>query len=155
VISSNILRTRSDGRAVLRAEIVKKMVALCLLVVTIPIGVTAIAWGVVGIAFSDAVVSFVAARRQSDYGFRALARDVLPVLGLTAVMMAAVWGTGAVLGPFVGSMTPKIGLAVLLGAKIFVGAAVYVGGAALLGLAAFGEFVEVVRKVAGTGKTAK
>jgi O-antigen/teichoic acid export membrane protein len=149
VISSNILRTRSDGRAVLRAEIVKKAIAVPVLAVTIPMGVVAIAWGVVGIAFSDAVVSFAVARRQSAYGFRAMVRDVLPVLGLTAVMAAAVWGVGMVLGPVAGSFAPKVGFAMVLTAKVLVGVVVYAGGAALLRLAAFGEFVDVFRKILG------
>jgi O-antigen/teichoic acid export membrane protein len=149
VISSNILRTRSDGRAVLRAEIVKKTIAVGVLAATVPLGVVAIAWGVVGIALSDAVVSFVVARRESEYGFRALARDVLPVAGLTAVMAGVVFGVGVVLSPAVGALPPKAGFALLLGAKILVGAGVYTGGAAALRLAAFGEFVDVVKKVVG------
>ncbi|MDR1671450.1 MAG: lipopolysaccharide biosynthesis protein [Alistipes sp.] len=149
VISSNILRTRSDGRAVLRAEIVKKILAVGVLAVTIPMGVVAIAWGVVAIAFGDAAVSFVVARRESAYGLRALGRDVLPTLGLTAVMAGAVWLVGVLLGPAVGSLAPKIAMGMVLAAKIFVGVGVYLGGAALLRLAAFGEFMEVVKKIAG------
>lgn len=150
VLSSNILRSRSDGRDVLRAEIIKKVVATVILVATIPLGVVAIAWGVVGIAFSDAVVSFAFARRQSTYGFRALARDVLPTLGLTLVMAAAVWYAGSVMTPLVGTLlTPKAAFGVILVAKIVIGIAVYLGGAALLHLDAFGEFTEIVRKVTG------
>jgi O-antigen/teichoic acid export membrane protein len=152
VVSSNILRSRSDGRAVLRAEIVKKIVAVAVLAATIPLGVVAIAWGVVGIAFSDAVVSFVVARRQSAYGFRALGRDVLPVLGLTAVMAFVAWGVGVVLTPPVASLAPKLGLGIVLAAKIVVGAGVYIGGAALLRLEAFGEFLEMFKKVVGKAK---
>ncbi len=149
VISSNILRTRSDGRAVLRVEIVKKTIATAILAATIPFGVVAVAWGVVGIAVSDAAVSFVAARRHSAYGFRALACDVLPAVGLTFVMAAAVWGIGLLLMPHVSSLAPKAAFAVVLGAKIVAGVGVYLGGAAVLRLEAFREFLEVVRKVAG------
>jgi O-antigen/teichoic acid export membrane protein len=149
VISSNILRSRSDGRAVLRAEIVKKAVATAVLASTIPFGVSAIAWGVAGIAASDAAVSFVAARRQSSYGFRSLARDALPVLGLTAVMAAAVWGVGVATAPLVASMSAKAAFGLTLGVKVVTGVSVYLGGAALLRLAAFGEFAALVRRVVG------
>jgi O-antigen/teichoic acid export membrane protein len=153
VISSNILRTRSDGRDVLRAEIVKKVFAAAILAVTIPLGVVEIAWGVVAIAFTDAVVSFTAARRQSSYGFRALAHDVLPVLGLTLVMAAAVLGVAQVL-PSVASpagsfSSVKLALGMLLGIKIVTGVAVYTLGAALLRLEAFGEFKELLKKITG------
>jgi O-antigen/teichoic acid export membrane protein len=149
VISSNILRTRSDGRAVLRAEIVKKMIAVAVLAATIPLGVVAIAWGVVGIAFTDAAVSFVVARRESSYGFRMLGRDVLPVFGLTVVMAGAVWGVGVLVSPLVGAFAPKIGMGMVLGVKVLTGVGVYAGGAAILRLEALGEFIEIFRKIAG------
>jgi O-antigen/teichoic acid export membrane protein len=152
VISSNILRTRSDGRAVLRAEIVKKIVATAVLAIAIPMGVVAIAWGVVAIAVSDAVVSFSVARRQSLYGAGALARDVLPVLGLTVVMAGLTWGVGIVATPWLESWLPRSALGVVLVVKIVVGVGVYAGGAALLRLAAFGEFMEIFRKVVGKFK---
>jgi O-antigen/teichoic acid export membrane protein len=141
VISSNILRTRSDGRAVLRVEIVRKVAATVIFVATIPFGSMPIAWGMVGIAFSDAAVSFVASRRHVDYGFGALARDTLPTLGLTLVMAAAVWGVGLLLGGFP--------LWVILAVKILTGAGIYLGGAALLHLDAFGEFVGLLQKIFG------
>ncbi len=153
VISSNILRSRSDGRAVLRAEIVKKAFATVLLCATVPFGVTAIAWGVVGIAVSDAAVSFVTARRLSSYGFRALARDALPTLGLTAVMASAVWGVRLVLPlilpALLTSLAAKTAFGLILGAKIALGIAIYLGGAALLRLEAFREFRDVVKKIIG------
>jgi O-antigen/teichoic acid export membrane protein len=153
VISSNILRTRSDGRDVLRAEIVKKILATVVFAVTIPQGVVAIAWGVVAIAFTDAAVSFTVARRQSSYGFRALARDVLPVFGLVLVMAAAVILVGAVAvrpiiwaGSFVSA---KFTIGLLLGMKIVTGITVYTLGAAILRLPALHEFIEVLGKVVG------
>ncbi len=149
VISSNILRSRSDGRDVLRAEIVKKTIATLILAVTIPLGVRAIAWGVVGIAFTDAAVSFTFARRQSSYGFRDLARDVLPTLGLTLAMAAAVWCVGLAVEPLVASLPVKTSFGVLLAVKIVAGIGIYMGGAALLKLDAFGEFTQIVRKIAG------
>ncbi|MDR2912330.1 MAG: lipopolysaccharide biosynthesis protein [Alistipes sp.] len=153
IVSSNILRTRSDGRAVLRAEMVRKTLATVILAATIPLGIFAITWGVVAIAFADAAVSFFAARRESAYGFRALARDLLPVLGLTLVMAFAVILVGAVVvrpvlwaGSFVSA---KFALGLLLGIKVLTGAVVYLFGAALLRLSAFREFTELLGKIVG------
>jgi peptidoglycan biosynthesis protein MviN/MurJ (putative lipid II flippase) len=131
---------------------VKKIVAVAVLAAVIPMGVVAIAWGVVAIAASDAAVSFFVARRQSAYGFRALGRDVLPVLGLTAVMAGVAWAAGMTVAPAVASLAPKIGLGIVLGVKIVVGAGIYIGGAMLLRLEAFGEFVDILRKVLGKAK---
>ncbi|MDR2890133.1 MAG: lipopolysaccharide biosynthesis protein [Alistipes sp.] len=142
VVSSNILRTRTGGGAVIRAEVIKKVIATVVLGATIPFGAMAIAWGVSAIAVSDAVVSFAVASKHSAYGFRDLARDVLPVLGLSLAMAAAVWGVGLVLSGFAAPW-------MVLAAKILAGVAVYLGGAALLRLDAFGEFMEVVRKIVG------
>ncbi len=150
-ISSNILRTRSDGRAVLRAEVVKKIAATVIFAATIPFGAVAITWGVVGIAFTDAAVSFVLARRQSSYGFGALMRNVLPVLGLTAVMAAVVWTVGLLVSEegLFGLPGADLPMWAVLAVKIVAGVAVYAGGAALLRLDAFGEFAEVLKKIAG------
>lgn len=152
IISSNILRSRSDGRDVLRVEIIKKAIATAILAATIPLGVVAIAWGVVGIAFSDAAISFTLARRQSTYGFRALARDVLPVLGLTLAMAATVILVGVVATRpilFAGSfVSAKFAVGLLLGVKIVTGVTVYALGAAILKLEALREFTDLVRKIA-------
>ncbi len=152
VISSNILRSRSDGRDVLRAEVIKKIIATVILAATIPMGVVAIAWGVVGIALGDAAVSFGFARRQSSYGLKALGREVLPVLVLTAVMAAAVWCVGVIMTPLVASLSVKTALGVLLAVKMFTGIAVYLGGATLLRLDGFEEFKDILRKVTGKVK---
>ncbi len=155
-----MLRTRSDGGAVLRAEIVKKVLATLILAATIPFGAFAIAWGMAGIAFADAAVSFSVARRYSSYGFAALARDVLPTLALTLVMAGATWGVGVLVSPFAASFVssqdwvsaatlPKVAFAIVLAVKIVTGVVVYAAGAALLKLEGFGEFMEVVRKILG------
>ncbi len=137
-ISANILRTRSDGKAVLRAEIIKKVFATVILAVTIPFGPMAIAWGVVGIAFADAFVSFATARRLSAYGLRALARDVLPVLALTAVMVAGAWG--------VGLLAAALPIPIILTLKILTGIFIYTSGAAIFRFPALAELSGFLKK---------
>ena len=139
VISYNIMKSRSDGKAVVRTEIIKKIFATAILAATVPFGAIAIAWGMVGISFTDMVVSFAVGKRYCDYGAGRLARDVLPVLGLTAVMAAAVWGLGVLIAAW-----PLWGV---LTVKIAAGVTVYFAGAALLRLDGFREFSEVIRKI--------
>lgn len=77
-----------------------------------------------------------AARRYAALPLRRIARTLLPVVLLTAVMSAAAWGAGRCTD-----------LAVLrLTVEIVVGAVVYCAGAAVLRLEAFREIVAVVRR---------
>ncbi len=139
IVSYNIMKTRSDGGALVKAEIIKKVFATAIFAATIPFGAIPIAWGMVGIAFTDMVVSFSTGRRYCDYGVGRLARDVFPVLALTAVMAGAVWGLGFLMGAWP--------LWLALAVKIAAGVVIYLGGAALLRLDGFREFTEVLRKL--------
>ncbi|MDR0907269.1 MAG: lipopolysaccharide biosynthesis protein [Rikenellaceae bacterium] len=143
-ISHNAMKARSNGSVVVRTEVAKKVLATVILVGTIPFGAIAIAWGQVGIALTDMVVSFGASRRYSGYGFGRLVRDMMPVLALTAVMFVVVWGVGLLAGSF------ALWLQLVL--KIVTGVVVYFSGAALFRLAAFAEFTQILRKIAGRAK---
>ncbi len=136
IVSSNILRTRSDGRAVLRAEVIRKVLATTVLAITIPLGVVAITWGVVAIAFTDAAVSFAMACCHSGYDWRSLLRDVLPIAALTAAMAAGVW--------LLGFDAPQW---ILLAAKIALGVAIYGLGGWLFRLAAMKDLMEMVKRM--------
>lgn len=141
IIFHNVMKSRSDGRAVMRSEIIKKIVATAVFAATIPFGAVAIAWGMAGIAFTDMAVSFGLGKRYCDYGARRLAADTIPTLGLAVVMAAAVWGLGVLI--------PECPLWSVLTLKILAGVAVYMGGAALLRLDGFGEFMAVFHKIFG------
>jgi O-antigen/teichoic acid export membrane protein len=139
IIAYNAMKARSDGGVVVRTEVAKKVLATVVLAATIPFGAIAIAWGQVGIALTDMVVSFGVSRRFSGYGFGRLVGDVMPVLALTAVMFGAVWGVGLLVGGC------ELWLQLVL--KIATGIAVYIGGAALLRLEALDEFTAIIRKI--------
>lgn len=141
IIFHNVMKSRSDGRAVMKSEIIKKVLATVIFAATIPFGAVAITWGMVSIAFTDLAVSFSMGKRYCDYGARRLAHDTFPAFGLALVMAAAVWGLGLLLTGWP--------LWLVLAVKVSVGIAVYMGGAALLRLDGFGEFIAVVRKIAG------
>lgn len=145
VISYNIMKSRSDGKAVVRAEMVKKALATVVLAATIPFGAIPIAWGQVAIALTDMLVSFTVGRRYSGYGMGRLLRDVMPALLVTLAMAGAVYGVGFLVG--------GLALWLRLTVKVVIGVAVYLGLSALFRLDAFGEFTEVLRKVTGKIKT--
>ena len=118
VVSYNIMKVRSDGRAIFRLEMVKKAVATVVLAVTIPVSVEAIVWGQVAIFFSDAVMNAIGAGRFVPWGLRGRLKESVPYVVMSLVMWAAVYVTGLLID---GSI-PALGVMVV---KIFTGAAVY------------------------------
>lgn len=118
VLFNNSMKARSNGSVIVRIEIVKKSVVTAILAATIPFGAVAIAWGQVGVALFDVCINFGANRRYSGYGWRMLAVDVLPVVAISAVMYASVWG--------VGELMADCGVGVRLAVEIAVGVASYI-----------------------------
>lgn len=118
MVACNVLKARSDGSVIVRLEIVKKTVQTLILAVSIPCGVTAIAWGVVAMAFCELTLNLRAARRFADLPFGRIARAIMPSVLLSAAMFAAVRLYGDVV---------TLPLPLLLLTKILLGAALYAG----------------------------
>ena len=115
----NVLKVRSDGGAVVRAEIIKKVFMTLMLAVTIPIGVGALTWGLALSAAVDLAVNVTIARRYSQFGWQMLLRTLLPVAVVTTVMYA-------VIVLLLGAL-PDAGTALRLTAGVAVGVMVYAG----------------------------
>lgn len=93
VVSYNILKIKSDGKLIFRLEIIKKLIATVILAITIPMGVKAIAWGQTVIFLSDAIVNMLGAGRYLRWTIWDGIRSTAPYLAMSAVMVAAVYGT--------------------------------------------------------------
>lgn len=65
-VAYNVLKSRSDGEVVVRVELLKRALMTLVLILTIPRGVMAIAWGVVAMAAIEWLVNLVAASRYSE-----------------------------------------------------------------------------------------
>ena len=130
-VALNVLKVRSDGRVIVRAEALKKAFMTLALAVTIPMGVGALVWGLAASAAVDFAVNASAAVRYSRLGIGRLLRTLLPVAAVTAVMYGAIEAVAAVMAP-----APAM---LRLPACIAVGAAVYVGVSAAFRLEAMGE----------------
>ena len=137
-VALNVLKVRSDGRAVVHAEIVKKIFMTVALAVTIPVGVDALVWGLAASSAVDLAVNVTMARRFSLFGWRMMLRTLLPVAAVTAAMYAAI--------VLLSGMMPEAGAALRLTAGVAAGAAVYAGLSLLCGLEAAGE----ARRIIGT-----
>ena len=138
-VALNVMKVRSDGRIIVRAEVVKKMFMTVVLAVTIPTGVMAVAWGLVASSAVDFAVNAFAARRCSQLGWGSLLRTLLPIAVVTAAMYGAI--TGILLS------IPAAGVCLRLAAGIATGAMVYGCMSLLLCSDAVAEARSIVRRL--------
>lgn len=86
VVAYNILKVKSDGRVILRLEVVKRVAMTIILAVTIPQRITAVAWGMTAMAAIDFVVNLIAAMRYINIGVGTILRSLLPQFILSIIM---------------------------------------------------------------------
>ena len=118
LVAFNILRARGRSDQVLKLDIFKRLAMLVMVAVAVFISVMAVVWAMLLFAVLDMVVNLIYANRQTGYTFRQFARDSVPYLLMSVVMLGCVWAAG-LLSPF---MAPWL----LLCLKIAVGAGVYI-----------------------------
>ncbi len=133
-VAYNVLKVQSDGRVIVRLEVIKRVVMTLILVLTIPRGVVAIAWGVVAMAAVEWGINSWAAARYASLSWGAWLRTLLPATLLSGGMYGAVKG-------FAGAF--DLPLWVDLGGQILLGALLYGGLAWLLRL----EAVQIARAI--------
>ena len=139
VISFNLVKVCDDGNMIFRIEFIKKLIATAILAITIPISVEAIAWGQVAIFVSDMTINCLTAKRYvPEWRLWSRAKDALPYLGITGLMVAFVWLLG-VAGEALG-----VELWVVFVAKIVLGAGFYALLAELFRLSAWHEMKEII-----------
>lgn len=140
VISFNLVKVCDDGKMIFRIEFLKKLIATAILCITIPISVEAIAWGQVAIFVSDMVVNCLTAGRYiAEWRLWSRAKDVLPYLGATGLMVVFIWGLG-VLGAAV-----SMPLWIVFAAKIILGAGFYALISEIFKFEAWRETKEILR----------
>lgn len=120
VVSYNILKIKSDGKLIFKLEIVKKLIAIAVLIVTIPISVKAIAWGQTIIFLTDAIVNMLGAGHYLKWTVWSNIKATVPYLLFSLIMFAAVYFVHILL-------VAHVPLWVVLLAEIVAGGAVYTG----------------------------
>ena len=136
-VSYNILKVKSDGRVILRLELVKRVVMTATLAVTIPQGIEAVAWGMTAMAAVDFVVNLSAAMRYINIGVGAILRSLLPHSILAVAMFGLLYAANAYL--------LELPYALHLVADIVIGILFYALGAFLFRLSAFKETMTLLR----------
>ena len=137
IVAYNILKVRSDGRVILRLELIKRGVMTLILALTIPLGIEAVAWGMTAMSFVDFVVNVVAARRYVTITIGTLVRSIAPQLVVALTMFVAL----CVINPYLTLLHNSLHLVI----DIVFGAVAYLSLAYTLRLRSFTEAVELAR----------
>lgn len=138
-ISYNILKVKSDGAIILRLEVIKRAIMTVILIVTIPISVKAIAWGLVLSVVCEMVLNTWSALRYVRISLLRLVRTILPIALLTTVMYASVM--------YVGDLATEWSVAARLAAKIATGIAIYIAGGLLCRMESFHQSVVLLKNI--------
>ena len=137
VVSYNVLKTKSDGRVILRLEIIKRVIMTAVLAYTIPRGVESVAWGMTAMAGIEFLLNAHSAMRYVHVSWRGLLGALLPALLLSVVMFAALY----LLRPYIAELHVALRLAV----DVVVAVVLYVTLAAIFRLRAFKEGVALFK----------
>ena len=137
MIAYNVLKAGSNGTVIIRLEIAKKVIMTAILALTIPHSAIAVAWGLVAMTAVEAFVNIVASLRFAQVGVLALARTLVPVALLTAVMYAAVSAVNSVLADW------------SIAGRFFVAVGTGVASYILVALSAKMEAVGELKEIAG------
>lgn len=137
IIAYNVLKVKSDGRIVVRIEIVKKVLMTVVFIITVPRSVMAVVWGLVAISVMEFTVNFTATRPLCDLTWWRLVRTMLPIAAVSAAMYLGVL--------YAGRWLPAEPLVALV-AKVFAGVLIYITLSALFRLEALREVVGLIRK---------
>ena len=139
VVAYNVLKVRSDGRVIVRLEVLKRVIMTLVLCYTIPRGVMAVTWGMTVMAGVEFLLNTGVAVRLARIGVMRLVRVLLPSFILSVAMYFAII-----------SILPRIadmGVALRLVCEIVTGGAVYMLLATLFRLKALKEGVALLRSM--------
>ena len=139
IVSYNIIKVRSDGRVILRLEVVKRVIMTAMLAITIPLGIKAVAWGMTAMAAVEFIINLAAAMRYVNVDITPILRTLIPQFVVAAMMFAVLY----LLNPYLS----VLGCGAHLLADVAIGAVVYLALATTLRLRALREGVALLREL--------
>lgn len=139
IVSYNVLKAKSDGRVILRLEILKRVIMTAVLCYTIPRGVESVAWGMTAMAAVEFMLNTVTAHRYLSCDKLAVLRNVLPSLLLGVVMFGVLYLFDMAIEPL------HVALRLLI--AIVLGGVSYLLLALLFRVKALGEAITLVREL--------
>ncbi|MBO5901273.1 MAG: lipopolysaccharide biosynthesis protein [Alistipes sp.] len=139
VVSYNIIKVRSDGRIIVRLEVVKRVIMTAMLAITIPLGIEAVAWGMTAMAAVEFIINLAAAMRYVDVGITSILRELLPQSIVVAIMFVVLY----LLNPYLSAFS--CGVHLLL--DVAIGAISYLALSHTFRLRALREGVTLLREL--------
>jgi O-antigen/teichoic acid export membrane protein len=139
IVAYNVLKVRSDGRVILRLEIIKRVIMTAVLCYAIPRGVTAVAWGMTLMAGVEFLLNTSVAVRLAKIGVVRLVKALLPSFAIAVAMYFAIIS----IMPYIADM----GVALRLVCEILCGGVAYLLLALILRLKALTEGVQLLRSM--------
>lgn len=139
IVSYNIIKVKSDGRVILRLEVVKRVIMTAMLAITIPLGIEAVAWGMTAMAAVDFIINLAAAMRYVNIGIAPILRALIPQFVVAAIMFMVLH----LVNPYL----LVLGCGAHLLTDVAIGAVVYLALATTLRLRAFNEAVTLLREL--------
>ena len=137
IVSYNVLKTKSDGKVIVRLEVIKRVIMTAVLCYTIPQSVEAIAWGMTAMAAVEFLLNTGVAMRYMDTRFTTLLRTISPSFIVASVM----FGTLYLFIPYISMLH----IALRLGITALMGGAIYLALAWLFRLRALNETISLLR----------
>ena len=137
MVGYNVMKIKSDGRVVVRLEVVKRVVMTLVLCVTIPTGIEAVAWGMTAMAFVEFLLNSGFALRLMSFGVVRLAKALLPSLLLSLIVYLGL----EILNPHLAHLS----VALRLTADIALAVVSYIALAWALRLRAFNETIDLIK----------
>ncbi|MFI3266328.1 MAG: lipopolysaccharide biosynthesis protein [Rikenellaceae bacterium] len=92
-INHTILTVKGRTDYFLRAEIIKKSLGVIIMLVTMPMGVKALCWGLLAYSFGDMAVTIFFAKKVVLTGYIAQIKAIAPLVLLTAAMGAIAYSS--------------------------------------------------------------
>ncbi|MBO7190287.1 MAG: lipopolysaccharide biosynthesis protein [Alistipes sp.] len=139
VVAYNVLKVRSDGRVIIRLEVIKRIIMTAVLCYTIPRGVMVVAWGMTLMAGVEFLLNTSVAVRLAKIGTLRLIGALLPSLIIAVAMYFAIM----LLIPYIADM----GVALRLVCEVLCGGVVYMLLALICRLKALKEGVQLLRSM--------
>jgi O-antigen/teichoic acid export membrane protein len=139
IVSYNVLKVKSDGKIIVRLEIIKRVIMTAVLCYTIPQSVEAIAWGMTAMAAIEFAINTSVAVKYIERGASLLLRAITPSLGVAMAMFAVLHLQCELLC--------DLHIASRLGIMIITGAAIYLSLSWVLSLRALRECMQLLRNI--------
>ena len=139
IVSYNVLKVKSDGKIIVRLEVIKRVIMTAVLCYTIPQSVEAIAWGMTAMAAIEFAINTSVAVRYIERGATLLLRAITPSLGVAMAMFAVLHLQCELLC--------NLHIASRLGIMIVTSAAIYLSLSWVLSLRALSESARLLREL--------